>query len=241
MAKSEAIAPQNSPLHRGPLTAFDIKIIAAVTMLVDHIGALFFPEQLIFRVIGRISFPLFAWLAAQGQAHTQNLLFYLIRLLLLGVISQPIYDQALHLAEPSYSFQLNILFTLALGVAFISVLKAARHWWLKAALWILGWVLDVAMLDTAAPIEGGFWAVTVVWFMSKLRDNAGQSRFWWYGFYVLLSTVLLPSGFAWRTIPRVLAPLIVFGYSGEQGRKAKWFYGFYPLHFAVLVAIRLML
>ncbi|MEM6452672.1 MAG: TraX family protein [Cyanobacteria bacterium P01_D01_bin.105] len=220
------------------ITAFDIKLIAAVTMLIDHIGAVFFPEQLIFRVIGRISFPLFAWLAAQGQAHTRNLSYYLIRLLALGLLTQPIYNRILQLVEPTYTFQLNILFTLALGIVFTSVLQAIRSRWFKAGLWLLGWMLDIVLI----PIEGGFWSVATVWLMSKLRpENRLRNRLLWYGGYALfVSMPIFSYGALWVEIPTVLCPLITFRYGGKQGHKARWFYAFYPLHFAALIAIKQM-
>ena len=49
-----------------------IKLIAAVCMLVDHIGYIFFPEQLIWRLIGRISMPLFAYSIARGYEYSRQ-------------------------------------------------------------------------------------------------------------------------------------------------------------------------
>ncbi|MFB2921097.1 TraX family protein [Aerosakkonema funiforme] len=48
------------------MTAFQIKVLAALLMLVDHIGAIFFPKIFVLRIVGRLSFPLFAWLIGQG-------------------------------------------------------------------------------------------------------------------------------------------------------------------------------
>ena len=49
-----------------------LKIIALITMLIDHIGLVFFPGIEIFRIIGRISFPIFAFMIAEGCEHTEN-------------------------------------------------------------------------------------------------------------------------------------------------------------------------
>ncbi len=65
-----------------------LKIIAMISMLVDHIGVLFFPGIMIFRTIGRISFPIFAFMLARGYRHTSNRKRYQFRLLLFGIISQ---------------------------------------------------------------------------------------------------------------------------------------------------------
>ncbi|MFB2968893.1 TraX family protein [Aerosakkonema sp. BLCC-F183] len=72
------------------MTAFQIKVLAALLMLVDHIGAIFFPKIFVLRIVGRLSFPLFAWLIGQGEKHTKNFKLYLVRLIILGLISQPV-------------------------------------------------------------------------------------------------------------------------------------------------------
>ena len=72
------------------LTSFHLKIIALATMIIDHIGLFFFPKTtiiyLIFRIIGRISFPLYAFLIVEGIKHSSNVLKYLLRLLIFGII-----------------------------------------------------------------------------------------------------------------------------------------------------------
>jgi len=65
-----------------------LKIIAMVTMLIDHIGYLFFPNIIMFRIIGRIAFPLFAYLLVTGFIYTKNINNYLIRLGIFAIISQ---------------------------------------------------------------------------------------------------------------------------------------------------------
>ena len=61
-----------------------LKIIAAITMLIDHIGVILLPQITLFRVIGRISFPIFAFMIAEGCAHTKNKLRYFYRFFCLG-------------------------------------------------------------------------------------------------------------------------------------------------------------
>ena len=65
-----------------------LKIIAMVTMLIDHIGAILFPHIMIFRIIGRIAFPLFSYLLVTGFIHTRNINNYLVRLGIFAIISQ---------------------------------------------------------------------------------------------------------------------------------------------------------
>ena len=69
-----------------------LKILACMTMLIDHIGAIFFPYIAWMRIVGRISFPLYAFLLAEGVHHTRNLKKYGLRLLLILVLTELPYD-----------------------------------------------------------------------------------------------------------------------------------------------------
>lgn len=65
-----------------------LKVIAMLSMLIDHMGLLFFPDQLLWRQIGRLAFPLYAYFLAQGFEYTSSRRRYFFRLLLFGLISQ---------------------------------------------------------------------------------------------------------------------------------------------------------
>lgn len=88
-----------------------LQVFAAIAMLIDHIGAIFFPHQIWLRAIGRLSFPLFAFGIAEGVAHTRDFWRYLGRILFAAAVSQPIYWLAFH------DKQANPLFMLAWGAA----------------------------------------------------------------------------------------------------------------------------
>ena len=59
------------------LTNNQLKIIAMVSMALDHIGLLFFPDVMLFRALGRIAFPIFAYMIAEGCRYTKNRAKYL--------------------------------------------------------------------------------------------------------------------------------------------------------------------
>ncbi len=86
-----------------------LKVVALVTMLIDHIGMIFFPDVLALRIIGRIAFPIYAYLVATGLDWTGNKFLYFLRLAIIAVLAQ-------------YGFSLfvpgcfNIVFTFALFV-----------------------------------------------------------------------------------------------------------------------------
>lgn len=100
-----------------------LKLIAVVSMLLDHIGKVFCPNIILLQIIGRISFPIFAYCISVGYLYTTNIKKYIFRLLIIGILSQPIYVLAFDI--PWY--KLNILFTLLIGLLFIYLIEK-KHW-----------------------------------------------------------------------------------------------------------------
>lgn len=98
-----------------------IKILACITMFIDHIGLLFFPKQILFRIIGRISMPLFAYCIARGIKNTKNVKNYIFRILLISIVSQIPYMLMINY------FKLNICFVWVLTVIFISLCKKLKN------------------------------------------------------------------------------------------------------------------
>lgn len=86
-----------------------LKVFAIIFMLIDHIGAIFFPKILILRAIGRLAFPIFAYGIAIGYQHTKNLKLYLLRLSLFLLLSQPFFTLV-------FKDGINIFATLLLGL-----------------------------------------------------------------------------------------------------------------------------
>lgn len=105
-----------------------LKLIALLTMLVDHIGYLFYPHMMIFRTIGRIAFPIFAYQIAEGYQHTSDRLAYSKRLAIFGVISAVPYA----FFNPQLSFDpytMNIMFLLLMGVGAMAIWDKAISTW----------------------------------------------------------------------------------------------------------------
>ena len=85
-----------------------LKIIAMVTMLIDHLGVLYFPELRILRTIGRIAYPIFAYQIALGYKNTSNRGKYRWKLFIFGVVSQIPYMLLNKTLEPEY-YVFNVL------------------------------------------------------------------------------------------------------------------------------------
>ncbi len=109
------------------LNGFLLKVIAAVTMLVDHIGAILFPRQMIFRDIGRIAFPIFVFLLVEGFIYTRNVRKYEIRLLIFALLSEIPFDLAFNDSVLEFQSQ-NVFFTLLIGLIMLDVITAVSKY-----------------------------------------------------------------------------------------------------------------
>jgi len=65
------------------MNSFSLKLLACITMLIDHIGAIFFPDIMFIRIIGRVAFPIYAFLITEGYSRTKNLKRYMSRLFMI--------------------------------------------------------------------------------------------------------------------------------------------------------------
>ena len=75
----------------GMLSGNALKIIAALSMLIDHIGVIFFPQMKIFRIIGRIALPVFSFMIAEGARYTRNKTRYFFTIFGLASVCQLVY------------------------------------------------------------------------------------------------------------------------------------------------------
>ena len=64
------------------LNSTHMKLIALITMIIDHIGAILFPEIRLLRIIGRIAFPIYAYLIGEGCIYSKNTLQYLAKVVI---------------------------------------------------------------------------------------------------------------------------------------------------------------
>ncbi|MBD2097289.1 TraX family protein [Trichocoleus sp. FACHB-591] len=203
------------------LNNFHIKLLAAIFMVIDHVGVVFFPNVLAFRVVGRLSFPLFAWLLTQGEQHTRNIERYLIRLLLLGIVSQPLYVVALQ------GEFLNILFTLMLGVAMLRLGRRypEQRYWIWAASMVAAELLK---------FEYGAYGLAIIGLLSQFR-----SSYYWWGIWLGLHLFLAiaSSNFGLFQLPAVVTPLLLLVTNQQKGPTVRWFYTFYPAHLLLIWAI----
>ena len=118
---SKDFTARRNPVIAGCTATGVLKILALVFMFIDHAGKMLFPQIAEMRMLGRIAFPLYCWCMVVGISYTRSVPKYLGRLMLIGLVSQPIYMVALN---HSWN-QPNIFLTLL--VALCGVTGALLH------------------------------------------------------------------------------------------------------------------
>ncbi len=196
-------------------------------MLIDHVGRLFFPQAHFMVAMGRSSFPLFAFLAATGEKYSKNIKGYLLRLILLGLLTQPIYAHFFQLLFEKDA-PLNILFGLALGVVTLRLAKRLGRPLQKLAI-----ILLFSGIAALVPVEGGLTTIPTIVVMSLFQNTLG----WWLSYALLEMASVWILSYSPISLFSLCAPLFLIAYNGKQGPKTRLFYGVYPLHFLVLIGI----
>ncbi len=235
-----------------------LKVIAAVCMAIDHIGMLFFPKVAVFRIIGRLAFPIFAYMIAEGCRYTKNKLRYFGLIFFPAAICQGAYylvDNKSTYMCVLITFSLSILMIYALGY-FKKAVFADKKSVLKI---LLGGVLFALLvwgtweLNTILQIDYGFWGSMLPVFVSVFqpagRDDKSilnkTDHIFVHSGMMALGLLLLSfsKGVMNVQIYSLLSVVLILLYSGEKG---KWnmkyfFYVFYPVHLAILGGIYLLI
>ena len=114
------------------MSIFTIKLIAVITMLLDHIRYAI-PETncILFELLGRMSYPLFAFVLTEGYIHTSSKKEYAKRLIKYGLISQIPFMLFRSMLGKNEWKMLNIMFTLLLGFFGILSLDKIKNKWIS--------------------------------------------------------------------------------------------------------------
>lgn len=218
------------------MTIFVIKIIACITMVFDHIKyAIPITENWITVYLGRVAFPLFAFLITEGYMHTSNLKKYIERLIVFGLISQiPFMLFRTLVGEWK---MLNIMFTLLLGLLAITAYDKISKKYISIPICIV-----LIILGELLKVDYGWFGVALVLILYVFKKQK----------YILpfAYTVLLIVFFYYNKMLEFhqiyikyfigyLIPLIfIMLYNGKKGKKIKYFfYAFYPVHMIILYLI----
>ena len=194
-------------------------------MVIDHVGAILFPDQIWMRVIGRVAFPIYAYCLAEGFRYTSDYRRYLGRLALFAILSEIPFDLAFYGVPFSFAHQ-NVFFTLTLGLILLWVLERCREQLLLCA----GAFAVLCFLAQALHMDYGAGGLLMV-FAFYLAQQ-GTSPWIGWGIFVFINLFGYAGGVQWAAI---LALLPIGLYSGKAGKKKqRFFYWIYPLHLLLL-------
>lgn len=239
-----------------------LKIIASITMLIDHIGVLFYfylpaPQYLALRIIGRLSMPLFAFMIAEGCRYTKNKLKHFLLMFGLGAGCQLVYY---FFSGDTY---LNILLTFSLSALICYVMdffktclfaKDTPVWkTLTAAALFVGSIAAAYALCRFLTFDYGFWGVMMPVFANifnfhripvhdKLKKlDVLPLRI--LCFAIAIVFCMLTNLFIEITVYSLLTLPLLLLYNGEKGKRNMkyFFYVFYPLHLAALEGVYMLL
>ncbi len=210
-----------------------LKIIAMVSMFIDHMGAVLFPDILIFRIIGRMAFPIYAFLLCEGSIYTHNMRAYMLRMGIFGLISEVIFNLAFY-DSFFYAGHQNVFFTLLIGLVMIWFLDHP----VAAGVNTGDTVYKVAVFLAAGAAaqllctDYGFYGIAVIFILYFFRERMGLK-------YILSAAVLIFMGGTEVFAVAGLAATLL--YNGRRGRVTRFmqygFYAFYPAHLLVLEAV----
>lgn len=202
-----------------------LKWIAVLTMVIDHVGAILFPDQIWMRVIGRVAFPVYAYCLAEGFRYTSDYRRYLGRLALFAILSEIPFDLAFYGVPFSFAHQ-NVFFTLTLGLILLWVLERFKEQLLLCA----GAFVVLCFLAQALHMDYGAGGLLMVFAFYLARQ--GTSPWIGWGIFVFINLFGYAGGVQWAAI---LALLPIGLYSGKAGKKKqRFFYWIYPLHLLLL-------
>ena len=219
---------------QGKLTSNQLKLLAMLTMTLDHIGVQMFPGVLWLRIVGRLAFPIYAYMIAEGCAHTRNRRKYLLQMAGLALLCQLVYFFAM-----GSLFQC-ILVTFTLSILLIYACDTGSRPLIGLTL------LGVAFITVALPrllpgtdfaIDYGFFGVLVP--VAAYLGKTRREKLLFMAF-TLAALAWSFGGIQWYSLAALL-PLALYG--GQRGkRRMKWlFYLYYPLHLAAIYGISLLL
>ena len=219
------------------LSGNQLKILALITMTIDHVGAYLLPEILWLRIIGRLALPLYAYMIAEGCRHTRNMFRYLGSVAAMAALCQVV----LYLFNGS--LHMYILVTFSLSILLILLLELAQKsgfWGILAVIALGGVYYTTQLLPGKLPgdfrIDYDFLGVmlpVMIWVGRNKWQSMGMCAF---GLILLgmENSIQMYALFA-------LIPLAM--YNGQRGKyhMKGFFYWYYPVHLVAIYAVGYLL
>ncbi len=228
-----------------------LKILAMAFMLLDHLWATIIPDNQWMTCVGRLAFPIFAFMISEGYVHTSDFKKYTKRLLIFGLISEIPFN-LMSTGSFIYPFHQNVMFTLALGLLSIREIdRFKQNAGVKSGLFCLLKVALFLLIGTVGFVDYGAMGILVIIAFYIFRDI----KFGWAlqlaALIMLFIVTFKGQGFDLTLAGHgfffpiqgfgVLAMIPIGLYNGKKGANSKIlkhaFYWFYPVHMAVIYLV----
>lgn len=243
-------------MHKRGLSQEGLKLIACITMLIDHIGATIVLTHLhqstgvertvllqwyeLLRTVGRISFPIYCFLLSEGAIRTRSPKLYGLRLLLAAVLSEIPYDLAFY-GKLNWDHQ-NVMVTLLLGFAMLQTMGKCNGF-LPKLLLILPFAALAEWFGTDYGAEGIFVISVFALTRGVQHKHILQVLLLWFLFSPDHRMVFnwlegLPVSLQEWAVLAVLPVALYDGRKLTNSKAVQWaFYAFYPAHLLILYLI----
>lgn len=239
------------------VSSLTLHIFAMACMLCDHLWATLLGQYRLLTMVGRLAFPVFAFLLVEGFFHTRDLKKYLLRLLVFALLSEVPFN-LLYSGVVFYPFHQNVLWTFLiglLGIAAVDRVRKEEKLWLTAIVCIAAIVLSF-VLGLVTMVDYYGYGVLTVWVFYLFRGRKwwqllGQALgLFWINCMLLKGLVFPVTVLGWSfELPQqglaMLSLLPIWLYRGRQGPHNKFLqygcYAFYPVHLLVLGLLDILL
>lgn len=223
--------------QRKGLSQNQLKIVASIAMLIDHIGAELLPQILILRIIGRLSFPIFSYFIYEGFQHTRDKRKYFLRIFTLGFLCAIVY----YLYSGEVYGNVLITFSISIMVLYgIGLWRKSIPGKIKGLLcglvFLNGCIVLLWSISNWLYIDYGVLGVLLPVFaeLTGTGEDKTDRHLSLLGFSIgLLLLSIYMGGIQYFSLFAV--PLLA-GYNGQRGNSnlKPFFYWFYPAHLAAI-------
>lgn len=219
----------NRNLSLPHLSGSSLKIIAVLSMVIDHCAYYLLEHGTVLyeamRCVGRIAFPVFAFLIAEGFSHTRNKRSYFVQLLGFAFFSE-IPWFLLNGADGTH----NVMFTLALGVVALTLLdRCCEH---KVLSFMAVCLVAVLAYYMGTDYDWKGILMIAIFYITQPQAGNLQDR-------MIQILFILPLMIHYGTIGAIFASVVILSYNGNRGfiTGKAWkyaFYAFYPVHLILI-------
>lgn len=222
------------------MSVFFLKIIALVTMIIDHYGAIFEGHVHMYRIIGRIAFPIYCFLLTEGYFHTKDVKKYALRLFIFALISELPFDLAFF-EKLGFEHQ-NVFFTLFIGLITIHVIHLSSEKSTKQRLAITALTIIISFA-AASFLRVDYRITGIIYILAfyATRTLPKHQRFFIVAAAMLITNFIMSASVLQQY--SLMSLIILYFYSGELGASGKIlqlsFYAAYPVHLFIFYLIRI--